>query len=115
MFARSFAEARLGRVRLDDWLLEDQFRYPDLSRGEVGGCHHMGTTRMADDPTTGVVDRDCKVFDVANLYVAGSSVFSTTGHGNPTFTIVQLAQRLADHLNATLGHWPYAHCGVRCD
>ncbi len=44
------------------------------------------------------VDRDCRVFGVANLHVAGSSVFPTSGHANATFTIVQLALRLADHL-----------------
>ncbi|MGZ5365987.1 MAG: FAD-dependent oxidoreductase, partial [Mycobacterium sp.] len=42
-----------------------------------GTWHHMGTTRMSDSPRTGVVDRDCKVFGVNNLYMAGSSVFTT--------------------------------------
>jgi choline dehydrogenase-like flavoprotein len=60
--------------------------------------HHMGTTRMSDDPKRGVVDADCKVHGVANLYVAGSSVFPSGGHANPTFTIVALALRLAEHL-----------------
>ena len=60
--------------------------------------HHMGTTRMSDDPKRGVVDRDCRVHGVANLYVAGSSVFPSSGHANPTFTIVALALRLAQHL-----------------
>ena len=46
--------------------------------------------------------RPCKVFGIGNLYVAGSSVFATAGHCNPTFTIVQLRLRLADHLNAAL-------------
>lgn len=64
--------------------------------------HHMGTTRMSDDPRRGVVDRNGRVHDVANLFVAGSSVFPTVGHANPTFTIVALALRLADHLK-TLG------------
>ena len=53
----------------------------------------MGTTRMSDDPRTGVVDRDCRVHSVANLYVAGSSVCSCTGesHANPTLTLVALS------------------------
>jgi choline dehydrogenase-like flavoprotein len=63
-----------------------------------GGKHHIGTTRMHVDPRQGVVDRDCRVHGVANLYVAGSSVFPTSGYANPTFTIVALALRLADHL-----------------
>lgn len=62
--------------------------------------HHMGTTRMANDASLGVVDKDCRVFGVENLYMAGSSVFSTGGLVNPTLTIVALAARLADHLKA---------------
>jgi choline dehydrogenase-like flavoprotein len=61
--------------------------------------HHMGTTRMGDDPSTSVVDRDCRVHGVENLYVAGSSVFPTAGYANPTLTILALALRLADHLS----------------
>ncbi|MEQ9081981.1 MAG: GMC family oxidoreductase, partial [Sandaracinaceae bacterium] len=64
---------------------------------EAGG-HHMGTTRMAARREDGVVDADCKVFGTENLYVAGSSVFVTGGHANPTLTLVALAERLADHL-----------------
>ena len=63
-----------------------------------GGSHHMGTTRMNDDPLRGVVDRNCKVHSVDNLYVAGSSVFPTSGVSNPTLSIVALTLRLADHL-----------------
>jgi choline dehydrogenase-like flavoprotein len=53
---------------------------------------------MSDDPRTGVVDRDCRVHDMANLFIAGSSVFPTGGSANPTLTIVALALRMADHL-----------------
>jgi choline dehydrogenase-like flavoprotein len=53
---------------------------------------------MAHSPAHGVVDRNCRVFGVENLYVGGSSVFPTGGHANPTYSIVQLALRLADHL-----------------
>jgi choline dehydrogenase-like flavoprotein len=60
--------------------------------------HHMGTTRMGDDPSTSVVDRDCRVHGIDNLYVAGSSVFSSSGYANPTLTILALALRLGDHL-----------------
>lgn len=62
--------------------------------------HHAGTTRMANDPAWGVVDRDCRVHGTSNLYVTGASVFSTAGYANPTLTIVALATRLADHLRA---------------
>ncbi len=67
-----------------------------------GGDHHMGTTRMSDDPKKGVVDRNCRVHGLANLFVGGSSVFATCGFCNPTFTITALAVRLADHLRTEL-------------
>jgi choline dehydrogenase-like flavoprotein len=60
--------------------------------------HHLGTTRMSVSPKSGVVDRDCRVHGIDNLYVAGSSVFPTGGHANPTLTLVALALRLADRL-----------------
>lgn len=60
--------------------------------------HHMGTTRMHDDPKQGVVDRNCQVHGISNLFIASSSVFPTGGFANPTLTIVALAMRLADHI-----------------
>ena len=71
------------------------------ARGMVtGGPHHMGTTKMASSASDGVVDSNCKVFDVDNLWIAGSSVFPTSGWANPTLTLVALADRLAHHLLA---------------
>ena len=58
----------------------------------------MFTTRMSADSSQGVVDENCKVHAVANLFVAGSSVFPSAGCGNPTFPLMALAARLADHL-----------------
>jgi len=63
----------------------------------------MGTTRMSTDPATGVVDPDGKVHGMANLHVAGSSVFPTGGWAFPTFTVVALSLRLAERLRALLG------------
>jgi choline dehydrogenase-like flavoprotein len=60
--------------------------------------HHMGTTRMGATARTGVVDPDCRVHGVRNLYIASSAVFPSAGHANPTLTIVALALRLAEHL-----------------
>jgi choline dehydrogenase-like flavoprotein len=68
----------------------------------LGIHHHMGTTRMHADPHRGVVDADCRVHSVGDLYVAGSSVFPTGGWANPTLTIIALAIRLADHLAGVL-------------
>jgi len=96
------ARTGLGRTRLAEEL--EMETPPD---GFVqGGYHHMGSTRMADDPGAGVVDADCRVHGVENLYVAGSSVFPTGGYSAPTFTIVALALRLADHLKGRLRSAP---------
>jgi choline dehydrogenase-like flavoprotein len=88
---------RAGFGRLRGSFNEGDAWPPDLTGNE----HHMGTTRMHVDPALGVVDQDCRVHGIANLYVAGSSVFPTGGANNPTLTIVALALRLADHLKTT--------------
>ncbi len=61
-------------------------------------AHHLGTTRMSASPEEGVVDGDCKVHGIDNLYVSGSSIFTTGGNANPTLTAVAFAIRLGDHL-----------------
>lgn len=77
----------------------DPAQMPNLIRQNLGvGSHHIGTTRMADSPRQGVVDRDCKVHGINNLYIASSSVFPTSSYANPTLTIVAIALRLAAHL-----------------
>ena len=98
--AEAFARADLGRIKLFDWVIAGDGPLParNAGFGPGLGCHHMGTARMADSPAKGVVDPDCRVFGAYNLYLAGSAVFPTAGHANPTLTIVQLTLRLADHL-----------------
>jgi choline dehydrogenase-like flavoprotein len=66
------------------------------------GNHHMGTTRMSSGDASGVVDSDCQVHGASNLFVAGSSIFPNSGFANPTFTIVALSIRLAEHLISML-------------
>jgi len=97
--AQEFGRLGLGRVRLNP--LPNGNALPEAIQGSR---HHMGTTRMADDPRLGVVDAQCRVHGVANLYIAGSSVFPTCGFANPTLTIVALALRLADELPKRIGH-----------
>ena len=60
----------------------------------------MGTTRMSADPSTGVVDADGRMHGVDNLWLAGSSIFPSAGHANPTLTIVALTLRLAERLRS---------------
>lgn len=62
------------------------------------GNHHMGTTRMSADPKSGVVDANSMVHGIGNLFVAGSSVFTTYGSSNPTLNLVALTLKLGDHL-----------------
>ncbi len=89
----------LGEVVPDPWLAEEGSVWK-LGVGDA--YHHVGTTRMAAHSSEGVVDRSCKVFDVAGLYVAGTSTFPTSGYANTTLTIVALAMRLASHLTQQL-------------
>ena len=92
LFAQTVAKQGLGRVAI---------RPPDRSTAFakiVGGYHHMGSTRMSESPAHGVVDANCRVHGIDNLYMAGSSVFSTGGWANPTINVVAFAVRLADHL-----------------
>jgi hypothetical protein len=72
------------------------------TQGVQGGWHHMGTTRMHDDPKKGVVDSNCRVHGMNNLYIAGPSVFPTSGYANPVLTIVALSIRLADKLKTLM-------------
>jgi len=93
VFSLAVGEADLGRVRLlkerSDRLFGDQMGF---------GHHHMGTTRMWVDESKGVVDGNQKVFGTNNLYIAGSSVFTTGSHVPPTLTIVAMTIRLAEHI-----------------
>ncbi|MCO4097895.1 MAG: GMC family oxidoreductase [Gemmatimonas sp.] len=94
---REFGRLGLGRVQLRDWLLQDDTHWPALVSG---GWHDIGGTRMHADPRRGVVDAECRVHGLANLFLAGAGVFTTAGAANPTLTIVALALRLGDHLRA---------------
>jgi choline dehydrogenase-like flavoprotein len=101
LVGEELGRAGIGRLRLDEGLAAGEWP-EELSWSN----HHMGTTRMHDDPKQGVVDAHCRVHGVANLYVAGSSVFPTCGHANPTLTIVALAVRLADHIKGVAAERP---------
>jgi choline dehydrogenase-like flavoprotein len=97
LFGNELARLCSGHFELAPWLA-DQHTKPEVH----GTAHHIGTTRMSDDPGKGVVNRDCKVHGMDNLHIAGSSVFPTGGWAFPTFTIVALSLRLADELRALL-------------
>jgi choline dehydrogenase-like flavoprotein len=96
LLGKELGRAGLGRVQLMDWLLDaDDDNWPNILSG---GWHHMGTARMHEDPKQGVVDANCKIHGLANLFVAGGAVYPTGGAVNPTLTVVAMALRLSDHL-----------------
>ena len=86
----------LGRIAIKDNI----YNLEELEL--LGDGHHMGGTRMGVDKFNSVVNKDLKVHDINNLYISGSSTFMTSGYTNPTFTIVQLAIRLAEKINERL-------------
>ncbi|WP_024931226.1 FAD-dependent oxidoreductase [Methylophilus sp. OH31] len=93
VFVEEFRKSGVGNFEFDASKLEE-----DLTRFGAYGGHHIGTARMGKDPETSVVDANCKVHHVDNLYIASSAVFPTSGQANPTLTIAALSLRLADHL-----------------
>jgi choline dehydrogenase-like flavoprotein/nucleoside-diphosphate-sugar epimerase len=95
LMAGQFARRGIDPPELADWV-RDGGMLPQTFRDIA---HPAGTTRMSGDPRHGVVDARCEVHGVRGLFVAGSSVFPTAGHANPTQMIVTLAVRLADTLN----------------
>jgi choline dehydrogenase-like flavoprotein len=99
LLGREIGRTGIGRVQLKEWLLSDDTTWPSFVSG---GWHHMGTTRMHTDPRQGVVDANCKVHGLANLYMGGAAVYPTAGSANPTLTLVAVALRLSDHLKQSL-------------
>lgn len=99
LLGQEVGRSEVGRVQIRDWLLSDDRTWPSFLSG---GWHHMGTTRMHADPKQGVVDANCRVHGLGNLYVAGPAVYPTAGSANPTLTLVALSLRLSDHLKTTL-------------
>jgi choline dehydrogenase-like flavoprotein len=94
LIAEELAKSEVGAFEFDPNIIPT----PNVARA-MGG-HHLGTTRMAREPAHGVVDENCQVHGVNNLHIASGSVFPTSGHANPTLTVVALAIRLADHLKS---------------
>lgn len=100
LIGQQFGIAGLGRVKLESFLRdENDDTFPDSTNG---GWHHMGTTRMSEDPKKGVVNADCRVHGISNLFVAGSACYATSGAPNPTLTLVALSLRLSDHIKSKI-------------
>jgi choline dehydrogenase-like flavoprotein len=96
LLGQQVGAAGIARVKMLDYLVDSNDNsWPSFTGG---GWHHMGTTRMNQDAKKGVVDANCKVHGIDNLYIAGSSCFATAGAVNPTLTLTALSLRLSDHL-----------------
>lgn len=97
----------IGRVEPAAWLSEPETNWKTdrlVSSHPIGGYHHMGTTRMAADERNGVADASGRVFGTNNLYIAGSSLFPTSGWANPTLTLMALAIRTSDVLSEQINN-----------
>jgi choline dehydrogenase-like flavoprotein len=100
LLREQFQQSGIGDIQLEPWVRDNSPQWPEYINDQF---HHIGTARMHDSPHQGVVDRNCRVHGVTNLYIGGSAVFPTSGHSNPTLTIIALCMRLADRLRAELG------------
>jgi choline dehydrogenase-like flavoprotein len=104
LFAGEIESSGAGRLEYRAETLEE-----DLLRFGAYGGHHIGTARMGSDPRTSVIDADCRVHSVRNLYVAGSAAFPTSSQANPTLTLLALSLRLGAHLSRRLAPPVAAH------
>ena len=94
-----FRRSGIGEIDLEEWVRGDSAPWTDHVTDQF---HHIGTARMNDSPRLGVVGKNCRVHGVNNLYIGSSAVFPTSGHSNPTLTIIALCLRLADWLKKEL-------------
>jgi choline dehydrogenase-like flavoprotein len=86
-----------GIGRLEPWYSPEKTRSKVWEQA-ADGFHQVGSIRMGMDPAASVVDRDLRTHDVANLYVASSAVFPTSGQANSTLLAVAMGMRLAHKL-----------------
>lgn len=101
LFADDLRSSGIGSLEYDEREVEQE-----MTRYGAYGGHHIGTARMGTDPRASVVDADCRVHGMQNLFIASSAVFPTSSQANPTLTIVAIALRLAAHLKSTLDRIP---------
>lgn len=101
---KQFGVAGIGRVRLYEFLWDE--KNESMPNFTSGGWHHMGTTRMNEDPKKGVVDANCKVHGIDNLFIAGSACFPTGGAINPTLSVVAISLRLSGHIKQLIQNAP---------
>jgi len=94
-----FIRAGIGEIELDEWMRQGGSQWTQHVTDQF---HHIGTARMSSSTHTGVVDEQCRIHGVENLSIGSSAVFPTSGHSNPTLTIIALCLRMADRLKSEL-------------
>ena len=60
--------------------------------------HELGVTRMGNDTTTSVLNKNCQAHDCRNLFVADGGPFVTQPDKNCTWTILALAMRTSEYI-----------------
>ena len=98
VLSQEFAASGVARFEYDAETLEE-----DLTRFGAYGGHHIGTARMGLDERSSVVNAECQLHSVNNLFIAGSAVFPTSSQANPTLTLIALSLRLGHTLAGRLG------------
>ncbi len=92
-----FRNLGLGELKLEPWVCENSITWKQNITDQY---HHMGTARMSNSARSGVVDSDCRVHNIENFYIGSSAVFPTSGHSNPTLTIIALCMRISDKIKS---------------
>ena len=98
--------SELERLRVGSYdlkqaaILEDEKAWVKLA---TDNNHHVGTTRMHESDKLGVVDSNCQVHGIQNLYIGSSFVFPSSGSAYPTLTTLALCIRVADRVKNLLG------------
>lgn len=98
VLSQEFTANGVAHFEYDDENLEE-----DLTRFGAYGGHHIGTARMGNDERFSVVNAECQVHSVNNLFISGSAVFPTSSQANPTLTLIALSLRLGHTLAKRLG------------
>lgn len=90
-----FDNSGVGKIVLEPWVLDQKC---NNSIYVMDTFHQCGGLRMANTDKKGVVDSDCKVFNIDNLYVSNAAVFPTSSFSNPTMTSIALSIRLSEKI-----------------
>lgn len=97
VFKRELKRLGFGDLNVHDYINAENAKWANHLT-DVN--HHMGGTRMSNNPDNGVVSTDLQVWGHPNIYVCSCSVFPTVSHSNPTLTMMALCIRLVDKLTA---------------